>query len=139
MTRSDCDIQVSYGERFGEIEIAGGAAELEVFASMIDLGDGLIATTVGVDPTPFDRFISVIEVSRAPTGGVTILVSGDTLSLKGSSDALGHLAKNIRDFGREGRPGEHFHVDYFPGHSYLEPSGASIIFRLEGGGGDMSG
>lgn len=132
MTHLALLITVRFGDR--EVEVEGTPIALRQLASLIrssaevsiDLTPGL------VDPSPYKGFVRSITV-RPNENKVQIQRSDDQLLLTGRLAAREVLAANVNDFADSHyEPGDHLHIDFFPGHYYLEEGSLPLVFsRLE--------
>jgi hypothetical protein len=84
------------------------------------------------DPSPYDRALTEITVKRHQGRPATINLSRDlrTLEIVGDEASLTLLAENLSDFGAQSRPGEHWHLEYFPDHFYLGSTSQPLVATL---------
>lgn len=118
----------------GEMEFSGTRSELLALGQQLRSGRGEVQLSVTPDPLPYSRSLSRIEFRQA---GQKIRFSlagdGDSLEIRGGADALNLLAENIEGFASEADLSDHLHVDYFPGHDYLEDGPGSLVIAIESG------
>jgi hypothetical protein len=130
------DLTVSYSSEYGEVKVVGTRNGIKALADLLMKGSGNLATDAsGVDPSPYQMYLKSILVRRVLGCQVNLSVDSDrgVLGIAGGQDALGVMADDVRDFGENGQPDRHMHVDYYPEHFYLEPSEASLVIYLSEG------
>lgn len=128
-------MQVLRGELTREMELRGTAAELTGLANLLISGSGSVSLDHVDDPSPYGRSLSRINVVR--TSGpiaMTCAAGSDELYIRGGSPQLDLLAANVRGYAddRDGDAMSHLHIDYFPGHDYLDESSEPLVLALAG-------
>lgn len=123
------DLIVRSAAEPGEVEVSGTVAALETWADALTRDDAEITTGPGADPAPYARHLAGIRTRSTASGPVELSVDEDRrmLTLTGSGESMAVLAENIRGLCREGVPGEHLHIEYFPDHFYLAESRISLV------------
>ena len=113
----------------GEVEVSGTVETLGEWANALTRGDVEISTSTGGDPSPYSHYLAGICVRWTAPGLVQMSVDTErqALSFTGSGQSMKVLAENIRGLCREGVPGEHLHIEYFPDHFYLAESQISLV------------
>ncbi|MCM4084586.1 Imm32 family immunity protein [Paractinoplanes hotanensis] len=111
--------------------MSGTIAELEVLARLLTLGGGSVTLDRSADPSPYDRSLSRIDI----VGGSGPIVArclpeSDVLWIQGGRAQLGLLAEILRDFAVAGDVTSHLHIEYFPGHDYLDESADPLVVAL---------
>ncbi|KAB1987461.1 Imm32 family immunity protein [Streptomyces triticiradicis] len=132
MTQSN--LRIRYSGESSEVEISGSVNDLEELANVFTRGGILILPPHGDDPFPYSDYLSGLRVQQVQRDRVTISVDEQQrlLDFTGSRESVAVLAGNLRDLCREGGPGEHLHVEYFPDHFYLAESPVSLVFSRTG-------
>jgi hypothetical protein len=71
-------------------------------------------------------------VKRRQGQPATVNLSMDlrTLEIVGDETSLTLLAENLSDLGAQSRPGEHWHLEYFPDHFYLGATSQPLVATL---------
>jgi hypothetical protein len=80
-------------------------------------------------PEPYDFFLETIVIEPGE-GLVAMTIEGTSLRLCGSSASLALLGQNVR-FVATQEPGEHLHVEHFPGHLVVTAESAALVFFVE--------
>jgi hypothetical protein len=100
------DLVASYSSSFGETKIMGSRCGLEDLVDLLGVGTGKIATDISEeDVSPYEMYLTGIEVRRVPERRVTLSVepARGVLEIAGSQASLDVLADNIRDLSQSGR------------------------------------
>jgi hypothetical protein len=123
-------MQVLRTDATRELELRGTAAELTELAGLLTSGSGSVALDHVDDPAPYDRSLSSITVVR--TSGpvvITCAAGSGELYIRGGSPQLDLLAANVQGFADDwdGDDMSHLHIDYFPGHDYLDESSEPLV------------
>jgi hypothetical protein len=115
-----------------ELKLRGTCSEYGDLAGLVVAGRGSLSLAPVADPRPYDGALDEITVERRPTQGVTIKLSSDacTLEISGDEAHLTVLAENLSEFGEDCTPGDHMHIDYFPGHFYLGSTSHPLVIAL---------
>jgi hypothetical protein len=123
------DLTVRRSAEPGEVEISGTVAALEEWAAALTRDGVEITTGTGDDPAPYAAYLTAIRVRSTADGLVEVSVDEQrqALTVEGSGESMSVLADNIRGLCREGVPGEHMHIEYFPDHFYLAESPVSLV------------
>ncbi|MDX3667605.1 Imm32 family immunity protein [Streptomyces europaeiscabiei] len=113
----------------GEVEVSGSVNSLGEWANALTRDDVEISTSPGDDPSPYPRCLTGIRVRSTAPGLVKMSVDVDrqALTFTGSGESMKVLAENILGLCREGVPGDHLHIEYFPDHFYLAESRISLV------------
>jgi hypothetical protein len=123
-------MQVLRGDATREMELRGTAAELADLADLLISGFGSVDLDHVADPSPYSRSLSRINVVRAsgPVAMTCATGSGE-LDIRGGHAQLDLLAANVQGFadGWDGDATSHVHIDYFPGHDYLDESSEPVV------------
>ena len=118
-----------------EVDVEASAAEYRELSEMLRSGYGSQrADQVSIDA--FGRItLSKVNVSAVPTGRVRITIdpSAAALTITGDLASLAMLAANL-DAVATDEQGGHLHLDYFPGHSYLDSGSTPTIVNSPHGG-----
>lgn len=123
-------MQVLRGDATRELELRGTVEELTELAGLLTSGSGSVALDHVAEPSPYDRSLSSITVVR--TSGpvvITCAAGSDELYIRGGSPQLDLLAANVQGFAEnwDGDNMSHLHIDYFPGHDYLDESSEPLV------------
>lgn len=130
MTRTKLVARAALSEPVVQVEVSGSRS------SLAELARSLTQDSVSMSEGDADQFYNVTlkEVRVQVRPGERVLlrvdVEADRLHIAGDDDLLAILSANIADFAREGAVGEHLHVEYFPGHFFLDPQSAPLIITL---------
>ncbi|MET7633068.1 hypothetical protein [Streptomyces sp. NPDC005078] len=126
----ESNLTIRHSRSFGEVEISGPVVDLEELANALGCDGGPIGARAADDPNWYFGYLLGVQIRWVANGRVDISIDElrRILEFTGSEDSMAILAGNIRDLCREGVPGEHMHVEYFPDHFYLAESGISLIF-----------
>lgn len=114
-----------------EMELRGTAVELNALAELIRSGDGGVELDCAGDPFPYDRKLSRVRI--APASGPAVIQcssDSDVLYIRGGGAQFELLAVNLEGFADEGDALSHLHLDYFPGHDYLDESSEPLVIAL---------
>jgi hypothetical protein len=116
-------------EKTGEVKLAANGQELDDLADAIESGSGFLELNTALDVRPYDVALSKLSIAVSDRQTVRIAVDRDgrRLLISGAVQHLAVLAQNLRGLAREGRPGEHLHIEYFPGHFYLDQQSAPFV------------
>ncbi|MFB9356802.1 Imm32 family immunity protein [Actinoplanes nipponensis] len=114
-----------------EMELRGTAAELTDFASLLISGSGSLDLDRVGDPSPYGRSLSRVNVLLA-SGPIAVVcsVGSDELEIRGGLPQLNLFATNVRGFADDADAMSHLHIDYFPGHDYLDESSDPLVIAL---------
>lgn len=121
-------VTVLLGDR--EVEVEGTPTALRQLATLIqspaEVSIGLASGRVNLGPfRGFARSITVRPNERK----VRIERQDDQLLLSGTWGAREVLAANLNDFAQGPyEPGDHLHVEFFPGHAYLDEGSLPLVF-----------
>lgn len=109
----------------------GTAAELTGLADLLTAGHGSVDLDRVDDPSPYGRCLSRVNVGQA-SGPVAVICAADSdeLDIRGGSPELTLLAANLRGFADDGDAMSHLHIDYFPGHDYLDESSEPLVIAF---------
>jgi hypothetical protein len=116
-----------------DTELRGTPAELTHLANLLISGFGSVDLDNVDDPSPYGRSLSRINVVQ--TSGpvaMTCAAGSDELDIRGGSPQLNVLAANVQGFADERDATSHLHIDYFPGHDYLDGSSEPLVIGLTG-------
>jgi hypothetical protein len=80
-------------------------------------------------PAPYERFLETIVIEPG-AGLCSMIVADASLRLRGSIESLALLGQNVRFVAKQGA-GEHLHVEHHPGHVFLAPDSAALVFAVE--------
>ena len=121
-------MKIRYANSPQEIEISGDPVELLQLAEILASGGGELETEHG-DSGPYDQTLVGVIVKQTAEQNVSFNVeSALRLAISGSTDKLNALAKNIEGLARDGTRDEHWHAEYFPGHSFLDDNSIPVVF-----------
>jgi hypothetical protein len=118
-----------------EVDVAASAAEYRALSELLRSGHGYQSAELA-SADAFGRIaLSRVDVSAVPTGRVRITVepSRAALIITGDFASLAMLAANLDALATD-EEGGHLHIDYFPGHAYLDPTSTPIIVNSPHGG-----
>ncbi|GAB3171552.1 hypothetical protein GCM10027259_06890 [Micromonospora palomenae] len=124
-------MKVLYAEDTKELELSGTGQELRDLAACLRSSRGILPLDTGGDPSPYDKALSLIEF-ECTSGHVVIshVSARDALRIQGGADELDVFASSVEEFGNEGDPSAHIHVEHVPGHEYLAPSTEPLVIAL---------
>jgi hypothetical protein len=126
-------MQVLRSDATRELELRGTVAELTDLAGLLVSGSGSVDLDHVDDPSPYSRSLSGVNVVRASGPVVITCAAGsDEMEIRGGSSQLDLLAANVQGFADEGDAASHLHIDYFPGHDYLNESSEPLVIGLTG-------
>jgi len=117
-----------------EGEVGGTRHDLRDLAALLRTGHGSIACRTGLDPSPYDHVVGRIGVhataAQEPAGFV-LLGDRSELRVVGGKESLQALADRIDGLALEGRDGEHWHGEHYPGHPYLAADSYPVVISLD--------
>ncbi len=117
-----------------EGEVGGTRHDLRDLAAVLRAGHGWIACRTGLDPSPYDHVmggISVHATAAQEPAGFVLLADRSELRVVGGKESLQALADSIDGLALEGRDGEHWHVEHYPGHPYLAADSYPVVISLD--------
>src|ERR1700736_6355251 len=120
-------ITVRFGDR--EFEVEGAPAALRQLAALVHSPAELVAqlTPARSDPSSYKGFVRSIRI-RPDERKVRVQRLDDQLLLSGTMSAREILAANLNNFADgPSQPGDHLHVQFFPGHYYLEEGSLPFV------------
>jgi hypothetical protein len=123
---------VLHSRQTDELELGGCSSEYKELAELLLAGHGCLQLADVADPSPYDGALAVITVKRREGQPATVNLSKElqTLEIVGDKASLALLAENLSDFGAQSRPGEHWHLEYFPDHFYLGATSQPLVATL---------
>jgi hypothetical protein len=134
MQAEGATLQIRRHDATRETALSGTAAELSALAASMRDGSVSITLDVAGDPAPYSRMLSSLAVARTD-GPVVIERREAVLHIRGGAAQLDVLAANIQDFAaEEGDAGSHLHIEYFPGHGYLDETSEALVVQFLRGG-----
>src|SRR5215217_7189566 len=125
----------------GDLELGGSAQGLLSLAERLirnrETQFDLALSTSGVDPTPYDGVLSRLSVKIRSEQPLYIGRTGTTLRIEGSQRTLETFASNLESLARQGSEQHpmgtarvHLHLDYYPGHYFLDESSEPIVIAV---------
>ena len=122
---------VRYASRTGEVKVLGTRDDLHHLASLVKAGRGEVPCCEDNTPGPYNKTLSTVTIFNTPGRNVVLSVTDrGTLLIDGDMTKLSVFAKNISGFAEAAGAQEHMHVEYFPGHFYLGPESAPVVFAF---------
>lgn len=112
----------------GEMEIGADPEGLAALAAAVANAPTLIAVETPKKIWPYDEALASVRVE--PTDSLVLIDHDEgaaAMRITGSQESRKVLAENLVSFAREGKPGEHWHVEWFPDHFYLAEGGAPVV------------
>ncbi|MFJ6011517.1 hypothetical protein [Streptomyces sp. NPDC092952] len=125
-------MKVLHSDSTGELELSGTRSELLALGQELRSGRGEILLAKVSNPFPYTGSLLRIKFQQA-SGKIEISSSGDSesLEIEGGLESFSLLAENIEGFALEADQDDHLHVDYFPGHDYLEEDSGSLVIAID--------
>ncbi|MBW5481580.1 Imm32 family immunity protein [Streptomyces bambusae] len=125
-------LKVLEGGSTGELELSGTRSELLALGRKLRSGRGEILLSKVSNAFPYARSLLRIEFQQA-SGKIRMSSSGggEALTIEGRLESLCLLAENIESFALEADQDDHLHVDYFPGHDYLDKWSGSLVVAID--------
>lgn len=115
----------------GEIKISGDPDGMIALAEAITKAPAVVRTSLPDTTWPYDLALRQI---RTETSDSPVLIDYDeseaAVQITGRQQSRDVLAESFVDFARDGKPGEHWHVEWFPDHFYLAEGGAPVVVAL---------
>jgi hypothetical protein len=114
-----------------EVRVFGGAAALRTISRSISERTGLRFSQDGPHRTGarvIDRLTIVTLESQRLVANVE--VSHRVLQFAGDDRWLRLVAENLVDLAVHGVPGDHWHMEFVPGHPFLSETSRSVVFDL---------
>jgi hypothetical protein len=121
----------------GDLELGGNTQGLLGLAQRLmrkgETQFDLPLSTSGADPTPYDGVLSRISVKIGGEQPLYIGRTDDTLRIEGSQKAVEIFASDLESLARQGAqrtmgsPRVHMHVEYYPGHYFLDERSEPIV------------
>jgi hypothetical protein len=120
---------------YGEVDLTATATELAYLARAIAEGEGFISSAAASGSSLDGNTLAGVEVSKAPSSGVRIVLDAQrqTLVISGDPDARAVLAENLRAMATA-EDGGHLHIEYFPEHPYLVAGSLPLVVNSPHGG-----
>ncbi|OHV64164.1 hypothetical protein BCD48_37565 [Pseudofrankia sp. BMG5.36] len=122
---------VAASGRTGELVVRGDGPGLLQLADAILSGNHHVETSAMADVAPYDEALSGIRITACtrPTTRVGKQADG-TMIISGPSSGLRILADNMRALAESDTSGHHLHIEYFPGHFYLDHESTPLVVEL---------
>jgi hypothetical protein len=80
--------------------------------------------------SPYDGAAASIRIRSSGEPGVAAERHGDDVIVVGDPESLAALGENVGRLVAEPEAlGEHIHLEYFPGHTYIRPHSAPLLVR----------
>jgi hypothetical protein len=129
--RSGGDLLVGRYTSSGDLALEGPPDALRSLARRLRQAPSSIplGRPASGNPSPYDGFLETIEVQRAETK-VTIRKREGALLVCGNGACLEVLAANVEALSEDETVGEHLHLDYHPGHFFLDPTSSPLVVEL---------
>lgn len=124
---------------FEQVAIEGSCADYLKLAEVVKSG-GKIEFNNSADPSPYDSFLSAVEVKVLSDSKVLVQVGSGKLRIEGNAESLKVLAENMAEFGiieadvklhQHSAVKYHQHIDYYEGHFFLAEGSVEIILEHE--------
>ncbi|GAB2478453.1 hypothetical protein GCM10027063_19890 [Promicromonospora xylanilytica] len=115
-----------------EMEIRADPEGLATLAAAVANASATIEVEAPERIWPYDEALASVRVE--PTDALVLIdhdESAAAMRITGSQASRKVLAENLVDFAREGKPGEHWHVEWFPDHFYLAEGGAPVVVTFD--------
>lgn len=126
-------MRIRYSPRTGEVAIVCTRQDLAQLAALLQAGHGRIICSAASPSGPYAVLLESLTVdSKLGQSVIFRVTDGSILAIDGDMAKLGILAENVAEFAEaEAVEGTHWHVEYFPGHFYLGPDSAPVVFEFE--------
>lgn len=125
-------IEVVRHNETGEVEISADPDGMVALAEAIRHAPAVVDAGEPESTWPYDEALRQIR-TEVSDDAVLFVYEDATKSLRitGRQQGRDVLAENFADFAREGTPGEHWHVEWFPDHFYLGEGSAPVVVALQ--------
>jgi hypothetical protein len=131
MPTAAIDATVWFGSD-GSVSISAAPDSLKALGHLLSAqADTVIELTPS---TPGPEYVAAAEsirvcIEREP--GITISRDADELVVRGHTEGLAILAKNITHLGTDPTGlGPHIHIEYFPGHFYVRAGSIPLVVGI---------
>jgi hypothetical protein len=113
-----------------DVRIVGNAEEFLALAELIAAIEP--TSLAGSRPVVSSDELRNLVVLEAPIERLEISLDEQrrVLQMRGERRHFGLVAENLRDLAQEGTPGDHWHLEFVPGHYFLAEGSRPVVFEL---------
>ncbi|HEU4405494.1 MAG TPA: hypothetical protein VFS43_09410 [Polyangiaceae bacterium] len=124
-------MRIGFDPTAGELDVSGTANELTALADVVRAGEGgLPADAASRERSAYSEALRTVKVrTTEPPDSLVVIcvdVAALTLLIRGGLEKLAVLANSLAEVARWERSG-HVHIEYHPGHYYLDPNSAAVV------------